>query len=324
MNIKNKIALFLLLSGTLFARNISEVTNGYFNVSLVYDIGCDDIDKTAAVNSTNCVVPAIDTMVPQGLAIMDNLFFISFYDYSKEVNSCINVLDFNGNILNECVLDNKAHVGGIAIDKNNNLLWVCGSNGSVNAYNLDDILNKSNANSKYSDNNVGDGLYYYRNPFIKSASFLTIKDNQLFVGNFSLNKKGKLKRYTINSLENESVFLEYEGCSLIPDRVQGITFYEKDGNDYILFSRSYGVEISSLLQVFCYNDIIYDYNNEKSISLKMPTMMEQIIVEDSSLFALFESMASPYRNRVSEIEECVVNVDIDNAILTLEVKKDTK
>lgn len=323
MNIKNKIAILALLTGAFLNQNISSSDNNELLISLVYDIDCEDLDNKDCFESS-CPVPIVDEMVPQGIAVVGDLFLVSSYDYAKNNQSCITVFDDVGNVINTCFLDNKAHVGGIAFDEDNSLIWVTGTNGNVNAYALSHILFSEKASSIYSNLYVGKGLTNYRNPFLDSASFLTIHNNELFVGNFSLNGAGKLKRYGISIGDDRVLTLEYKGLSYIPDCVQGVTFYTLDDEDYIIFSRSFSTEINSVLQVFHYNEEIDNFRNCVSVCLELPAMMEQVTVKNSKLVALFESSAKPYKNKVKVMEEELLNIEVDDAIKKLELKKDTR
>ncbi len=324
MNIKNKIALLALLTGAFFNHNITTSSADDVFVSLIYDIDCEDLDNADVVKESLCSVPVVDNMVPQGLAMVEDLYLVSSYDYTKNSYSCISVIDNQGNIINTCFLNNKAHVGGLAFDEVNSLVWVTGVDGNVNAYDVNHILSSSKASPKYSNMDVGNGLNNYRNPFINSASFLTVYGNELFVGNFSLDDSGKLKRYGISINEDKTLILEYKGFSYIPNCVQGVTFYNHDNKDYIIFSRSFGTEVGSVLQVFNYNENITNYRKCVSVCLELPAMMEQVIVRNSKLVALFESAATPYKNKVSVSEENLVDVEIDDMIKKLELKKDTR
>ena len=47
-------------------------------------------------------------------------------------------------------------------------------------------------------------------------------------------------------------------------------------------------------------------------------------VKNSKLVALFESSAKPYKNKVKVMEEELLNIEVDDAIKKLELKKDTR
>jgi len=234
--------------------------------------------------------------VPQGLTFDDQYIYVSFYEYHGEFNSVILTMDNYGHFINICTLKNNAHVGGISYDKNNDLIWVASKNGMVDAYKKASIVNDATGRTYYQDLYLGEGLPNYVNPFSTAVSFLTVKDNELFVGNFSLFNKGRIKRYSISVDPDKTVRLKLQGTSEIPNKVQGISFYEKEGQDYLLLSRSFGKKDNSILQIYKYNPEIKDYTKEESTSYEFPEMVEETFVKDDYLYSLYESNANPYEN----------------------------
>jgi len=235
--------------------------------------------------------------VPQGVCLDDEHIYVSLYDYKHQNQSKLNVFDMNGHFIHSFNLDNRSHVGGIAYDKNNNLIWVSSSYGNIEAYRVSDVLNKNNEIAYYKDLYVGDGLPNYINPFSNSVSFLTIDGNDLYVGNFSILTTGNVKRYTMKMDEDQTIHLLYQNQFKIPGKVQGMTFYEKNDSKYLLLSESFGEENASRLQIFKYDHTINDYSNRKSTSVDFPPMMEQIIINGNLLYSVFESGSKPYQNR---------------------------
>jgi len=234
------------------------------------------------------------------------------------------VIDKDGKLVHKCMLDHDAHVGGIAYDEVNGLLFVTGYSGYILAYDIEDILHKDKVTAKYSNINVGDGLSNYVYPWVNSASFISIHDNELLVGNFSLRNTGKVKRYKYSIVEDE-IKLEYVSSFKIPDMVQGITFYKKDDKEYIIFSRSYGRDCPSVMQIFRYSEDIKNYRDEKlvSSSLRLEPMLEQITSRDNNIYALYESNARPYTvNQDTEFDSIPV-IDADSLVKKLELKIDT-
>lgn len=253
-------------------------------------------------------------MVPQGITIMDDYILTSSYDYFGDNNSEINVLDKNGKIINTCLIDCDAHVGGISYDVSNKLVWITGKSGEVNAYSSDDFLVKKELSPRYKSINVGKSLANYKCPWKNSVSYLTVYDNCLYVGSFSLNNFGIVKKYSINiSPYDKKLTLSLEKQFKVPTRVQGISFYTKDNENYILLSRSYGRNIPSLLQIFKYSDDIEDYNNPdlRSVSFMAPEMMEQITICDEEAYTIFESGALPYKEKNETVDNiCVLDANL--------------
>ena len=235
-------------------------------------------------------------MVPQGLTISDDYFFISMYDYYHLSNSMINVYDKDGNFINSCELYNKAHVGGISFDNKNNLIWVSSNFGNVDAYRSFDIINKENASPLYKDLYLGSNLRSYNRLFKTSISYLAFYNDSLFVGNFTLSEKGTIKQYEINFDKDRTVHLTETNRFKVPNLVQGISFYENNDDTYMILSRSYGPKIPSVLQIYKYDENIKDYTSPliNTKAFRYPPMIEQISSNEDSLYSLYESQAKPY------------------------------
>ncbi len=235
-------------------------------------------------------------LVPQGLTFDDNYMYVSMYDHDKRFNSVIVTLDFQGHFINICNLDNNAHVGGISYDRNNELIWVAAKNGNVDAYKKDTILNSTVASPYYKDLYVGKGLPNYINPFGTSVSFLTVKNDELFVGNFSLFDTGLIKRYKVKKNEDESIVLTMDGSFVVPNKVQGLSFFNKNGQDYMLLSRSFGNNDNSLIQIYKYDPSISDYMDQESTAYEFPAMIEETFIKDGMLYSLYETNSNPYQD----------------------------
>lgn len=325
---KRNIALLALLTGAFVSTTFtSSVYDASTSFKWNYNVAATSIVVDEAISyDTGIEIPIVEKMVPQGLTYTDDYFLVSAYDYAKKDDSCIYVLDKEGFLVNVCSLNNKAHVGGIAYNSDNNLVWVTGLDGHVNAYRLNSIINRKSVSPIYSELDVGNGLDNYKYPFLNSASFLTIKDDRLFVGNFSLTNQGIVKEYDISIDEETRVLsLEYVRKFSIPNKVQGLSFYEKDGNEYIIFSRSYGKNCSSILQIYSYDEKIDNYNDKDliSVSLELPAMLEQTTVIDNYLYSIYESGAEPYLCNNREPVTDLRVTDLYKMILKLTKQKDS-
>ncbi len=270
-------------------------------------------DDQLDIFNRNIMIPKTIDMVPQGLTIAKSNILISAYHFSGSNNSIVYVLDINGKIKNICTLDINSHVGGIYFDKNTDLLWITGYNGHINVFSIEDILNSNHATTVY-DFDVGENLPNFKKPSIKEASFLTIYENTLYVGNFSLKKDGIIKKYKINK-NTLSINLEYLGDFKIPDKVQGVAFYQHKKEKYIIMSTSFGRKSKSLLKIFKYDENITDYAYSKIpyISQELPPMAEQIITKGNELLVLFESNSNIYAN-CPEISETLSLINIDDIL----------
>lgn len=322
-----KVFLSLVASAAILAEAVAFDMTGARIVKFAYHVSrtslCTSESGTNYVNSPysafyDCLVndemeiPIENSMVPQGITLLDDYVLTTSYDYTNEQNSIVYVLNRQGELLHTCHLYNHAHVGGIAYDKEHDLVWICGTNGCIDAYATSSILNKKIATPTYSQLDVGNGLPNYKNPFANSVSYLTLYNNELFVGNFSLTGPGNVKRYGISiDPETKVLTLSFHGSFQVPTKVQGLTFYEKGEDTYILLSRSYGKYFPSVLQIFNYDENISSYNEElPSISYELPSMLEQVTAEGNALYTIFESAAKPYENALDPVKNiCVLNND---------------
>ncbi len=264
MKNKQKILPILSLTAILALSSVGSnhlVFNNRFNVNQSYK--SDDLftENNISNNYETNMEDLVDYsyFVPQGLTFSDTYTFISFYDYSGLDKSIIKCFSHDGALVNTCSLVNNSHVGGISFDEAHNLLWVCSTNGEVDAYRLNDVINKDSVNPCYSGLDVGAGLPNYINPFINSVSYLTVYNGDLYVGSFSFYGKGNVKKYSITVDEDRRVILKLIDSFNVPHMVQGLAFYEKDKKTYLILSRSYGRGRSSALQIFSYDEEIKDY-----------------------------------------------------------------
>ena len=256
--------------------------------------------------------------VPQGLSVSDDYFFISMYDFQHEFNSMINVYNKEGKLVNSCELRNKAHVGGISYDKKHQLLWVSSFFGHVDAYRLYDLVHKEQVFPLYKDLYLGRDLRSYNRPFETAVSYLAYDDDSLYVGNFTLNNKGTVKKYKVDIGSDRIVRLTEEKRFRVPNLVQGISFYESEGTKYMLLSRSCGIDVPSIIQIYKYDDSIDDYTNPllNSKAFYFSPMIEQISTDDDTLYSLYESQATPYRDK-SEEEKTLRKSDINDLLTYL-------
>lgn len=325
MNKKNKLTILsIITSSIILTSNIPINHTSNFYTSKYYDIPQDNIINELTLADENQNFIPEDNYIPQGIAIIGTDIIISSFDFYKEKNSILCIYNEQGQLINKCTLEHKAHVGGIAYDSINNLLWVTAQSGNIIAYDIDDIYNKKHPISKCKEIYVGENLTNYLYPWLTSASFLTVHNNEIFVGNFSLNNVGTIKTYKIEST-NDNITLNYVSSFKIPNKVQGITFYQKNDKEYIIFSRSYGRTTSSILQIFKYDKNIKDYNNQdlKSASLKLEPMLEQIVTNDSNIYGVYEKNAKPYSTNQKQDFDSIIEIEISDTIKKLELKIDT-
>lgn len=264
-------------------------------------------DFKNVIKRANIKVPIFDNMIPQGMTIMNSYILITAYDEINQENSKCYVLNQFGEVKNIVDLNMKSHVGGIAYDKKNNLIWIPDNDGVLNAYYSHDFITKKQVEVKYQFKDIASGLVDYQNEKKNLISYLCIYDKELYIGSFSAIKKGVVKKYNIVN-KGENLQLEYVDSFFVPTLVQGITFYKKDNSKYLILSRSYGRNRDSYIEIYQYKEDIKDYTIIKKISLVLPPMLEQISSYNDKLYIIFESNAKKYQNSFHKVENiCVLS-----------------
>jgi len=235
-------------------------------------------------------------MTPQGLAVTENYIFISAYCYSHEHHSVIFMLDKKEiDPPKTIILKDRTHAGGLVYDENRQCLWVCSaakSHGRVSAIFKEDILNYPLSKHEV--------ISYYHNinfPTILQASFITMKENSLFVGTFDKTKEGVAIKTTFEKEEDFANNNNADETIDIPKRAQAMVFYK----EYCLISQSFG-PVNSKIYVFSNEQLSSGKLNSKTAlkTIKTPPYLEQIAVFDDHLYAIFESGARNYREKTAK------------------------
>ncbi len=299
----DKVLPALTLATLIAASCVSQTKDAFFTDTYT-EPSTTFIEDDASIEIENNLrnTLKISSMVPQGISISDEYIFISMYDYNHINNSIIQAYSKDGSLLNTCTLHNKAHVGGISYDPNNKILWTSSILGNVDAYTEYNILHKDSANPIYKDLYLGGGLNSYNNPFASAVSYLTTYNDSIFVGNFTIFNKGTIKEYKMSFDEDRTVHLKEKRRFIVPNRVQGISFYEKDDETYMILSRSCGPKDASTLQIFKYNEKTNDYTQPviNSRRFAFPPMIEQITISGDRLYSLYESQSNPYEKKTKK------------------------
>lgn len=268
-------------------------------------------------------LPIFHDMIPQGIAEMKNYILITAYDNQGENSKCY-ILNKLGEIVNIVSLDMNSHVGSIAYDETRDFIWIPGNNGRLNIYSGQDFLTKSEVKAKWIIEGVSEGLVNYLDKDRNQIAYLTLDKDFLYIGSFSIYKKGTVKKYQVLD-GNDNIKLKFINSFTVPKKVQGITFYERNNHKYMLLSRSYGRHNYSYLNVYEYNESLKDYTSLDVVrfTLKMPPLLEQVS-QKNELYAIFESNAKKYDNCLDKVGSvCILNVDklIDSFIEKQELKR---
>jgi hypothetical protein len=270
-------------------------------------------DLNGLVKSDIIKIPESETLVPQGVTLLNGYIVVSAYSDNSKENSKAIIFNRRGNVINTVTLENNSHVGGIAFDKVNNLIWVPGNNGTLNAYDAGEFLEKEDIEPKYIIDNLSKGLSSYTNPNRKQIDYISIQNDYLYIGNFSYGA-GTLKMYKISTKGDELNF-EFINTFKLPSLVQGITFYEYNNQKYLLISRSFGRYNNSSMVIYKFDENITDYRSTSSSIkvMKLPPMLEQISIYNNELFILFESSAKKYVDSPLNIDSIFI-LDIKGLI----------
>ena len=254
---------------------------------------------TNTVNKNNSLlIETCTTMTPQGLVVTDDYIYVSAYCYTHEHNSVIYQLDRKSNkLLKTIVLPDTSHVGGLAYDNKNNILWIATK--KYNTSKDDEKLSTVSCITQdvidnYDFEVLKKPIRYnetYQTAF-SNTSFMTYHDGYLYTGLFSKDENNPSITAKIKILE-DGLTIDTEPISYyyIPSYVQSIAFIDNK----ILFTTSYGYKTSKII-VYEHNDEVIDYVNQKP--LKVITtfpMLEQIYPYNDELYMIFESTAYAYR-----------------------------
>ena len=239
----------------------------------------------------------LDNEVPQGLCIINNKIYITCYKTDNS-NSCVIEYDKKGNELRRIDLVSKAHVGGIGYNKKNNTVYICDVNGTISSYRY----------PSFKKNNTYDIAFSNGSKLIEKeklvCSYLTCHNDILYVGSFNLRKNGLVKKYNIDKTN-----INYIGEFIVPNKVQGLTFYKNN----MIISRSYGRRKNSELLIFNYDENKTDYLKQNK-KYKFPPMLEQITEMNNDLYLLFESSSNKYKNTCKYVVNELTIIDIDKIV----------
>ncbi len=257
------------------------------------------------------------SMTPQGIAVSNQYIFVSSYCHTKTHNSVIYVIDKKSHkFVKELVLPGKPHVGSLAYDEEFDNLWVCGSGKGLAQANA---ISLSTIESYSLEAGYVPISYKFQNNVleIKRSSFMTYMDHHIYIGFFHTTQNGVLKKYHVESNGNlyRSMF-ELNGMNMesglaissavIPKQTQGMAFYY----DKLFLSQSLGI-LPSRLVLFDDAKPNKTYQNEAAmLSVKLPSMLEQVYIYNDELYMIFESAAFAYRDLPTFSVDRIIKVDV--------------
>lgn len=228
-----------------------------------------------------------DGYTPQGITYVGNKILVSAYKDGKK--SQIYVYDKDsGKAEYKIVLDNDAHVGGVTYDENNHVLLVTSNNGKVSAYDYESINTKanniqgatyensteidlnlsgnkntvlnSNVNMNYNKLLTGNNSTDYNS----ATTYYDSDTNKIYIGRFA--KEGKIVCGDVEYDKTTGTYnIKNEVTVNADSGIQGISTYHKDGNTYLVESRSYG-ENNTVITV---RDITNGIENDAIVGSKV-------------------------------------------------------
>lgn len=252
-------------------------------------------------------VPNSDSnYIVQGFCFVNSYTLITAYDKNRIDNSIIYLINSNEELIKKVFLDGKYHCGGIAYHKSSDSIYITGDSNMnkglssyVNKYRFIDILNcdKVYACCKYEVDNNNMLKSSISNK--SSVAYLTIYDNYIYLGNFSRNSNGKIKKYKLDN--NGDILID--SCIILNNihkNTQGMSLCKYNGEEYYIFSTSFGRVRDSIIYISKLS------NNKFKIvkKIKFPVMSEQVNIDDGEVAFIFESSCDSFmdaKNRVLDI-----------------------
>ena len=259
-----------------------------------------------------------DEYIQQGYTIVGGTYpsiLISAYKQNKK--SRIYIFDReSGNYEGFITLPNKNHVGGLTYDPINDILFITGSNGTITTYDYSVLMKTLNNASEITDDvhidlskKVNSNLAIVENDFdvMQQASTLTFYNNKLYSIDFGYN--GVLVETNYKVIDNMLVSTKNTIYSLENSRcVQGIAFYKKNNETYLILSSSLGL-IDSKLTIYKLKDDEYIYMSELTINSNRK--MEGISVDRlGNISSIFEGDSES--KLITNVDDIINNNSVDN------------
>lgn len=201
-----------------------------------------------------------DKFVVQGFCISKDYCMISAYSRDN-LNSRIYLYEKSGSFNKFVELNNDAHVGGISYDYVNDIVFVTGSKGKINAYDYSELI--SGSIKEYQCNvdisKVLDGIV--------SAATVYFYKNSLYICTFS--NVGRMVKFNIEIDRRKKVIdiKEYTVYNDLPACIQGVCVFEDNDELFYLFSQSFG-RLKSIIKVYDSNFNFIGQNVLKSIGIE--------------------------------------------------------
>ena len=242
---------------------------------------------------TNIRGKAWSTYIPQGICLTSNYILTTAYEQDDKERSVIQVLDKQGNYLRTLVMEDANHVGGIAYDGNDIYIARSTNNelGVIHESTLESTMAQADSVGKFSvvikyDAKLGLGDF--------TASFVTFYKGFIWVGYCDMSAAGNSGKIRGYKREGDSLTQEKE--LPIPAWANGAAFMEYNGNDLLIVNQSRGRKYLSYACGY-HVDLKQDGDDaiQKSFEpLVLPSMAQEIAIEDDRAYMIYESAATKY------------------------------
>lgn len=254
-------------------------------------------------------------MTPQGLALSKDWVFISMYCNDHQHHSQILLFDrHTGAYSKPVILPKKPHVGGLVYDEQQEVLWVTitgSESGRIGGIPLATLLADTSAQT-------GQPVRFDRRLEllgIARASYLTMDQEKVVAGSFSLRGAGKCAAYSRQFLQDAMAGGSTQKSQMLPNetnstltKVQSVAY----AKDWLLIARSFGPGASELLAFPKTTANLK--RNSAAFRFRFPPYLEQIVVEDQRLYCLFESGAAAYRHKTKWPIDTVLVLDLSTLL----------
>ncbi len=284
------------------------ITRGINSSSYYFNSNIKTSFNLPGMKSTNVKGENCDGMIPQGITYYNGMFFMTAYcecAAKERHRSVIYVVDSStGKYITTLVMQEVVHAGGITYA--GGYLWIVGEKDSKNIY----YYNFSEINYAIT--------YVLQNPSVKSIDltsythgkqvvndmtridYCTTYSGYLCIGDFYKDKTGSLKLYnpvvtaskTMNSIMT---------ISSLPEKAQGAVIQKIGNYIYILISTSWGRGNDSMVYIYRTETSVLSGSVSVKKTMVMPCMIEEVVVNGSYTYMLFESCGDKYRNNTDGI-----------------------
>ncbi len=252
---------------------------------------------------------ACDSMVPQGVCVAEDYLIISAYDKGDKVlrntsyicddkqKSVLYIMDVETKeYLTTISLNTRCHVGALAYNKDDDLIYIADSENSVvQMVSLEKIKTcvDSGNDTEYDMLEFDEGAIDTKG---YRPSFLAYYNEHLYVGQFAKIHAFELFSNRMAIYKSDGTLVQ-EGAIKIPYYAQGVTFAEYEDEAYMLISSSFGRKKSAKLHVYLMEKEQGGYLSSqfKIGDIACPNMSEDIEIQGDYIYTCYESASNFYR-----------------------------